>query len=453
MNPQPVGGFSITDPQRPFEYAAPGTIAEVVRDEAGALVPSRDLTLLFSPSGAYVGSYGIDPSTGAFSAWDAKGQEMSFSEMAAQLAKGAAPAPAGPSYDNSGRTVNQPVSQMTAFQITALGESVDDFSTTQIAQINPAALTGLNIGTVGGLSPEQLQAMTVQQLQALDAWQVAQFGSSQINALSSQQIQALNTTDISSSALSGLSENSVQSLTTAQVANLSADQLSELGTKVDYFSTAQLASIDPGSLSGLSSSAISALTPAQDVALAVPMAEEAAGPQSYAPPPPLNSATVTQGPAPSLTTEQISQMSAAQIAALGEEVDNFSPEQIAAINVNAIAGLSKESISFMTAEDAQAFSAEQLRAFSSAQVSALNSSQMNLMSTEQIQALNVTGLWYSPLAYLSKHVVQSFTDAQVASLSITQIGWLGNNADYFTPEQQLALAVPVAPALQQIDGD
>lgn len=449
MTPQIVGGSSTTNLPLTLTYKAGEAtdFAVALRDEAGDLVADHSLTEIFSASGQYIGAYGLDPSTGAFSAWDAQGYEMSFSDLASEVNKGATSTPPGSSYDSSGQPIGQSISQMTAFQITALGESVDNFSTTQIAQINPAALTGLNIGTVGGLSPEQVQAMTLQQLQALDAWQVAQFGSSQINALSSRQIQALNTTNISSAALNGLSENSVQSLTTAQVANLSADQLSALGTSVEYFSAAQIASIDPGSLSGLSSTAVSAFTPAQDVALAIPMAEATAGPQSYAPPPALNSATVTQGTAPALTTQQISQMNAAQLAALGEEVDNFSPEQIAAISANALSGLSKEAISFMTAEDAQAFTVQQLSALSASQVSGLNSSQMNVMSTQQIQALNVTGLWYSPLAYLSKSAVQSFTVSQVASLSITQLAWLGNNVDYFAPDQQLAMAVPVAAAL------
>ena len=61
--------------------------------ENGAAVPERSLTALFNPSGQYVGSYGLDPSTGAFAAWDANGNETSFQAFAAEheLANGATP--------------------------------------------------------------------------------------------------------------------------------------------------------------------------------------------------------------------------------------------------------------------------------------------------------------------------------------------------------------------------
>lgn len=93
MNPQGVSNVTSADvPQiltQEVGTAAPVTVA----DEAGAAVSANSLTALFDSSGVYVGSYGIDPSTGAFAAWDANGNETSFQAFAAehQLANGAAP--------------------------------------------------------------------------------------------------------------------------------------------------------------------------------------------------------------------------------------------------------------------------------------------------------------------------------------------------------------------------
>jgi hypothetical protein len=93
MNAQGVSGVTTADvPEILAEQ--PGTTAPVsVSDEAGAVVPQAALTALFDQNGNYVGSYGIDPSTGTFSAWNSQGQETSFQAFAAehQLANGATP--------------------------------------------------------------------------------------------------------------------------------------------------------------------------------------------------------------------------------------------------------------------------------------------------------------------------------------------------------------------------
>jgi hypothetical protein len=64
-----------------------------VYGETGTLVPQSSLTALFNQSGNYVGSYGIDPDTGAFAAWNANGDEVSYQAFAAEhnLANGATP--------------------------------------------------------------------------------------------------------------------------------------------------------------------------------------------------------------------------------------------------------------------------------------------------------------------------------------------------------------------------
>ncbi len=93
MNAQGVSGVTTADVPEILTQQ-PGTAApSIVTDEGGAVVPQTTLTALFDQNGNYVGSYGTDPSTGAFSAWNAQGQETSFQAFAAehQLANGATP--------------------------------------------------------------------------------------------------------------------------------------------------------------------------------------------------------------------------------------------------------------------------------------------------------------------------------------------------------------------------
>jgi hypothetical protein len=93
MNAQGVSGVTTADVPEILAQQ-PGTAAPIsVTGENGAVVPQSTLTALFDQNGNYVGSYGIDPSTGAFSAWNAQGLETSFQAFAAehQLANGATP--------------------------------------------------------------------------------------------------------------------------------------------------------------------------------------------------------------------------------------------------------------------------------------------------------------------------------------------------------------------------
>ena len=90
----------------------PGSAAPTsVYGETGTLVPQSTLTALFNQGGNYEGSYGIDPDTGAFAAWDANGNEVSYQAFSTehQLASGAvAVSPTGGSavlYNASGNII------------------------------------------------------------------------------------------------------------------------------------------------------------------------------------------------------------------------------------------------------------------------------------------------------------------------------------------------------------
>ena len=93
MNPQGVTSVSAADVPQILSEAAGAAAPVSVTDEDGVTVSASALTALFDSSGTYIGSYGIDPSTGAFAAWDANGNETSFQTFAAehQLANGATP--------------------------------------------------------------------------------------------------------------------------------------------------------------------------------------------------------------------------------------------------------------------------------------------------------------------------------------------------------------------------
>lgn len=93
MNPQGVSSVSAADVPQILTQEASSAAPITITDEAGSVVAASSLTALFNADGTYVGSYGIDPRTGAFAAWDADGNETNFQAFAAehQLASGATP--------------------------------------------------------------------------------------------------------------------------------------------------------------------------------------------------------------------------------------------------------------------------------------------------------------------------------------------------------------------------
>lgn len=96
-----------------------------IYDEAGAQVSASSLTSLFNQSRQYVGAYGIDPSTGAFAAWNSAGQEVSYQAFAAehQLASGAIPIAANGGsavlYNSSGQIIGLDVAGYVVNSVTS----------------------------------------------------------------------------------------------------------------------------------------------------------------------------------------------------------------------------------------------------------------------------------------------------------------------------------------------
>ena len=83
-----------------------------IYDSSGLLVGSDALRAVYGNNGTYLGSYGIDPSTGKFAAWDADGQEQPIEALASAPA-GATPFALGESpilYNASGDVTGYEIS-------------------------------------------------------------------------------------------------------------------------------------------------------------------------------------------------------------------------------------------------------------------------------------------------------------------------------------------------------
>ncbi len=110
MSVQGIASIPNSDIPVPLAQQPGSEAPDPIFDASGAQVATSALTALFDQSGKYVGSYGIDPSTGSFSAWDASGDETSFQAFAAEhdLANGATPFSANGSavlYNSSGQII------------------------------------------------------------------------------------------------------------------------------------------------------------------------------------------------------------------------------------------------------------------------------------------------------------------------------------------------------------
>lgn len=114
---------SSSAPEEPSIYDASGNL----------LATNAGITALYDNSGAYVGSYGIDPSTGYFSAWTSNGQETSLESLidGHNLSNNFVPISsdgrAGVLYNNAGQYVGAAVAgyvDTTDFS----GQSISDYT-------------------------------------------------------------------------------------------------------------------------------------------------------------------------------------------------------------------------------------------------------------------------------------------------------------------------------------
>jgi hypothetical protein len=93
MSTQGIGDTPTADVPLTLTQGPGSAAPSQLYGETGTLVPQSSLTALFDQNGNYVGSYGIDPDTGAFAAWNANGDEVSYQAFAAEhnIVNGATP--------------------------------------------------------------------------------------------------------------------------------------------------------------------------------------------------------------------------------------------------------------------------------------------------------------------------------------------------------------------------
>lgn len=108
-----------------------GATAPAVTDSVGGFLDSSSgITALYDTSGNYVGSYGVDPSTGEFSVWDANGNETSVEQIldSQNISNGLVPvsadAKAGVLYNAQGQYVGLDVAGYVYSSDTVVNSSV-----------------------------------------------------------------------------------------------------------------------------------------------------------------------------------------------------------------------------------------------------------------------------------------------------------------------------------------
>lgn len=153
MSTQGIGNIPAADVPIVTTQEA-GTAAPIaIHDEAGAQVSASTLTSLFNQSGQYVGSYGIDPSTGAFAAWNAQGDEVSYQAFAEehQLASGAVPIAANGGsavlYNSSGQIIGLDVA---GYIVNSSSDVGGETNTTSIYDTDGALAGSITDGGASG---------------------------------------------------------------------------------------------------------------------------------------------------------------------------------------------------------------------------------------------------------------------------------------------------------------
>lgn len=124
-----------------------GSTPQIV-DSAGNAMDASSLTALYDADGNYIGSYGFDPESGFFSAWDAVGNETSFNELVATagVPTNAVPVAYGGKegllYNSQGQLIGANVAGYANAAVAPAGESISGL--VQVRSTN-----GVLIGSFG----------------------------------------------------------------------------------------------------------------------------------------------------------------------------------------------------------------------------------------------------------------------------------------------------------------
>ncbi|MEO5341270.1 MAG: Ig-like domain-containing protein [Magnetococcus sp. MYC-9] len=317
-------------------------------------------------------------------------------------------------------------------------EQIAGLSTLQMANLASAQASGFTTTQMGGLSAEQVGALTGTLLQSLTATQMGGMTATQMAGLSPTQVGKLTVVQVAA-------------LTPAQMAGFDADDMAALSaTQVSRLSATQMAAMSVTQMSGLTATAIAAMTTTQFMGVPTAWMGSLSPTQMRGlTATHIKALTTTQMAGLSvtqvaaLTTAQIARLSTAHMGVLGSEsiaaltitqMPGLTSSHIAALTTGQLGGLESTDLAILSSTQMAAFSAtgigmlttDQMGGLTSAQVRDLSITQARALSSEQIAALTTTqvkGLEARDIAMLTA-AVTGLTTAQIAVLSVTQVGGL-----------------------------
>jgi hypothetical protein len=496
VNPQGVGIVTSADVPQILTQEPGAAAPATVTGENGAVVPQSSLTALFNSSGDYVGSYGIDPSTGAFSAWNAQGQETSFQAFAAEhnLANGATPVAYDGGnavlYNSSGQligldvagyVVTTPVSAQsgsptigltTVYDVTGsddLGsfgysESAKDF------QLNGSSADG-TLESEYGFTAAQISYVE-QSVQANGGWNLSDstvsavyndlianelgqnsvaFGngdSAVYNAQGSYVGTAADVSGIFAIFDQNGSADSTPVLTddavsvSEQEAVAQAVSCSTVTTSSD---TANLRQI---------SQALSAYLLAQGAGASLTNAVDVYDSGTYLGNVGIDSATGQFAIEEStgivldtnaslvspygLTSAALANAQQLWTTAASSPLSSTQTSELSSAVSDLgklLSALDADPFGNLTPAQVAAYTPQQLSEYSASQIEGLSAAQINPLDKAQVQALNAYGLSASALGGLTSNTIQALSNAQIAALGEQQVQALGTSAKYLTASQ------------------
>jgi hypothetical protein len=160
-------------------------------------------------------------------------------------------------------------------------------------------------------------------------------------------------------------------------------------------------------------------------------------------------------PLPALSTLNINNLTPEEVAALpvreikvlsAAQIYQFDPNQIAALTTLQVAALKASQVSAITIWQIAALDSNQITALTGAQIAALRTNSVEVLESSQVRAIEATDI-----SYLTTGQIRSFASMQVASLTTNQVAVLStaqvraietNDLVYMTAEQITALNAP-----------
>jgi hypothetical protein len=324
---------------------------------------------------------------------------------------------------------------LTASQLIALTTpALQAFSAAQTAVLSATALSGIG-ADITLLTTTEIAALTAYQLARLATTQIPLLTQKQIAALSPLQIAALTGAQIpvlTTQQLAWLSGSQFSALTTGQISALTGPQYAAITfTQVRAMTNAQIGALRYTLIANLSPAAIAGITALQAPSLTTSDFYQFSAAQMQAFDPSVI-AVLSTAQVATLTIAQFTSLSTKQIAA-------FSATQIGALNNTLVRNLTVANVSLLTSSQINGLTASQMSWLSSAIVTSilpiLNATEVGFLSAAQVSSLTgtqiaaltvpqVAGLTSAQIGAISKAALPSLSTAQISALSATQVAGL-----------------------------